>query len=266
MQQREPEGVDPHRLDGPEQGARIFEGDPSEGEAVFDDVSAGLHVPLPHLGRRHVEAEVESVLDLLFKSRRDVAELGDVPGLAKLTENRSGLDSRLLGEFSHDSLFGGLAVVDAASRHLRFLTQARRCDRTPGGARSGLSHTPSPVGNRVVPLSHELQSDAALSALSPRSGAPCSAGKCSDMGWAHPPAPGPARTPDLHSWTARYRHSPNRSKPSLENSRSDGTLPSVMTAPTSTMSSSASNSRTAETVAAPIPFLLYADAVATGSM
>ncbi len=49
--------------------------------------------------------------------------------------------------------------------------------------------------------------------------------------------PGPARTPDPHSWTARYRHSPTRSKPRLKNSRSDGTLPSVMTAPRSTMSS-----------------------------
>jgi len=84
---------------------------------------------------------------------------------AKLADYRSGLDSRLLGELSQDSVLGGLSIVDAARRHLR--SRRRNVDvieHEEASVRVGhIRRRPLVTGR--VPVGHELQSDAALSAL-----------------------------------------------------------------------------------------------------
>lgn len=93
------------------------------------------------------------------------------PGLAKLANSRSGLDAGLLGELSHDSFFSGLSVVDAARRHLR--SGRGNVDVVEHEEASvpvcDIRRRPLVTGR--VPVSDELQSDAALSALSRCSGA-----------------------------------------------------------------------------------------------
>lgn len=63
-----------------------------------------------------LKAQVEGVLDLLLKPFRHIAEFGHVPGLTQLPDDRSRLESRLLGDLANDRVLGGLPIVNAARR------------------------------------------------------------------------------------------------------------------------------------------------------
>src|SRR5262249_14265039 len=77
-------------------------------------------VPLPRVrGRRVVEVNVEHVMHLLLASRWDRADGGHEPRFPELSDEPSRRQARLLGEFTYDSYSRILAILDAASGHLR---------------------------------------------------------------------------------------------------------------------------------------------------
>ena len=163
----------------PKDRDRLIETDPPEGETMEHSRARIRLVPLPFLVRwRPIQPEVECVLNVFIEANRHVSRFRTPPGLTELSNDRGGVEARLLGQFPLNRILGRLGFEDAASWHLRPRVDVDMVEDQEPSAGIGHEGDSSLIALRVPTGHRNVQKFAAAVSLR-ISGSKCSSGSVS---------------------------------------------------------------------------------------